>query len=175
MGYVYLDARDYDKAQQSYQRALDLATQINSKQDIIDTTMSLALVSERTGKLEQARDYADKTIALAPADGNRLDILYPMLVKGHVAARLHDNCPGRKNISRDRTRSEKPRLSEVGGRALSRPTLRRRQQARPGGPAVPSRTDDLRNRALFSAARRIVSCHFPPTPPASTTITSTFW
>ncbi len=95
-GYVYLDAHDFDKAQQSYQRALDLATQINSKQDIIDTTMSLALVSERTGKLEQARDYADKTIALAPADGNRLDILYPMLVKGHVAARLHDSAQAEK-------------------------------------------------------------------------------
>ena len=58
--------------------------------------MSLALVSERTGKLEQARDYADKTIALAPADGNRLDILYPMLVKGHVAARLHDSAQAEK-------------------------------------------------------------------------------
>jgi CHAT domain-containing protein len=89
-GYVYLDAHDYDKAQQSYQQALDLAKQIKSQDDILNALMSLALVSERTGKLEQARDYADKTIALAPADGNRLDILYPMLVKGHVAARLHD-------------------------------------------------------------------------------------
>ena len=99
VGYIYLDARDYDKAQQSYHRALDLATQINSKQDIIDTTMSLALVSERTGKLEQARDYADKTIALAPADGNRLDVLYPLLVKGHVAARLHDSAQAEKIFS----------------------------------------------------------------------------
>jgi CHAT domain-containing protein len=95
-GYVYLDAHDYDKAQQSYQQALELAKKINSQDDILNALMSLALVSERTGKLDQARDYADKTIALAPPDGNRLDILYPMLVKGHVAARLHDSAQAEK-------------------------------------------------------------------------------
>ena len=99
-GCVYLDAHEYDKAEQYYREALDLAQQ-TTKQDVLDALMSLALVSERTGKLEQARDYADKTIALAPADGNRLDILYPMLVKGHVAARLHDTAAGRKDVSRD--------------------------------------------------------------------------
>jgi CHAT domain-containing protein len=90
-GYVYLDAGDYAAARQSYQQALDLAKRIDSRQDIIDATLSLATVSERTGNLEQALDYADKTIALTPADGNRLDVLYPMLVKGHVAARQHDS------------------------------------------------------------------------------------
>jgi CHAT domain-containing protein len=89
-GYVYLDAHDYDQAQRSYQQALDLAKQINSQEDILNALMSLALVSERTGKLDQARDYADQTIALVPAHGNRLDVLYPLLVKGHVAARQHD-------------------------------------------------------------------------------------
>jgi len=88
-GYVYLDAHQYDKAEQYYKQALDLAQQ-TTKQDVIDALVSLALVSERTGKLEQARDYADKTIALVPKDGNRLDVLYAMLVKGHVAARMHD-------------------------------------------------------------------------------------
>jgi len=88
-GYVYLDEGQYDKAEQFYKQALDMAKQ-TSKQDVIDALVSLALVSERSGKLEQARDYADKTIALVPKDGNRLDVLYPMLVKGHVAARQHD-------------------------------------------------------------------------------------
>jgi tetratricopeptide (TPR) repeat protein len=95
-GYVYLDAHDYEAARQSYQQALDLAQQINSKEDIINALMSLALVSERTGKLKEARDYADRTIAMAPAEGNRLDVLYPMLVKGHVAARLHDSAEAEK-------------------------------------------------------------------------------
>ena len=88
-GYVYLDARQYDKAELYYKQALELAKQ-TTQQDIIDALMSLALVSERTGKLDQARDYADKTIALAPKDGDRLNVLYPMLVKGHVAAHMHD-------------------------------------------------------------------------------------
>ena len=88
-GYVYLDAGDFEKAEQSYKQALEMAQQ-TSKQDVIDALVSLALVSERSGHLEQARDYADKAIALVPKDGNRLDVLYPMLVKGHVAARMHD-------------------------------------------------------------------------------------
>ena len=95
-GYVYLDAQHYEAAEQSYHQALDLAKQINSQDDILNALVSLALVSERTGHLDQARDYADKTIALAPADGNRLDILYPMLVKGHVAARQHNTAEAEK-------------------------------------------------------------------------------
>ena len=89
-GYIYLDSGDFAKAEQSYKQALDLAQQTN-QQDVIDALVSLATVSERTGKLNQARDYADKTIALVPKDGNRLDVLYPMLIKGHVAARTHDD------------------------------------------------------------------------------------
>jgi CHAT domain-containing protein/Tfp pilus assembly protein PilF len=95
-GYVYLDAGNFELAQQSYKDALELAQKIASKDDILNALVSLALVSERTGKLDQARDYADKTIALAPAEGNRLDVLYPMLVKGHVAARQHDTVGAEK-------------------------------------------------------------------------------
>ena len=95
-GYVYLDAHDYPAAEQSYKQALDLAKQINSKEDIVNALMSLALVSQRTGRLEQARDYADQTIAMAPAEGNRLDVLYPMLVKGQVAARMRDTAQAEK-------------------------------------------------------------------------------
>ena len=95
VGYVYLDAHRYDDAEQSYHQALDLA-QGTAKEDILDALMSLALVSERTGKLEQARDYADRTIALAPAEGNRLDVLYPMLVKGQIAAKMRDAAQAEK-------------------------------------------------------------------------------
>lgn len=88
-GYIYLDAGDFDKADQCYKQALEMAKQTNN-QDVIDALVSLATVSERSGKLDQARDYADQTIALVPKDGNRLDVLYPLLIKGHVAARMHD-------------------------------------------------------------------------------------
>lgn len=89
-GYIYLDSGDLVKAEQSYRKALDLAQQTN-KQDVIDALEPLATVAERTGKLDEARDYADKTIALVPKNGNRLDVLYPLLIKGHVAARMHDD------------------------------------------------------------------------------------
>jgi len=97
-GYVYLDAHEYAAAQKSYQQALDLARKTDRKEDVLDALVSLALVSERTGNLPQARDYADKTIALAPKEGNRLDVLYPMLVKGHVAARMHDTAQAEKTF-----------------------------------------------------------------------------
>jgi CHAT domain-containing protein/Tfp pilus assembly protein PilF len=89
IGYVYLDAGDFAKAERSYLQSLELAARTN-QQDTIDALMSLALVSERSGELDKARDYAERTIALVPKNGDRLDILYPMLVKGHVAARQHD-------------------------------------------------------------------------------------
>ena len=95
-GYVYLDRGEYRAAEQSYLEALDLAQSINSKSDVTDALVSLATVSERAGKLDQARDYADKTIALVPKDGNRLDVLYPLLIKGHVAARMHDTAQAEK-------------------------------------------------------------------------------
>jgi CHAT domain-containing protein len=97
-GYVYLDTHDYASAQKSYQQALDLAQKIDSKEEILEALMALALVSERTGNLKHALQYADKTIALAPAGGNRLDVLYPMLVRGHVAARMHDTARAEKTF-----------------------------------------------------------------------------
>ena len=103
-GYVYLDSGDFAKAEQSYRESLNLAQKTN-KQDVIDALLSLATVSERAGKLDQARDYADKTIALVPKDGNHLDVLYPMLIKGRVAARMHDTAQAEKiyrEIDQDR-------------------------------------------------------------------------
>lgn len=97
VGYIYLDAREYDRAEHFYRQALDLAKK-TTKQDMLDALTSLALVSERTGKLDQARDYADQTIALVPKDGNRLDMLYPLLVKGRVAARQHDTAQAEKTF-----------------------------------------------------------------------------
>ena len=97
-GYVYLDAGQYDAAERSYHQALELARKANSKEDVLNALMSLALVSERTGNLQQARAYAEQAIALVPADGNPLDLLYPMLVKGHVAARMHDTGQAEKTF-----------------------------------------------------------------------------
>jgi CHAT domain-containing protein len=89
-GYVYMDARDFKVADQSFRQSLDLATGINSRADIVNALIALAFVSEQTNKLDDARRYADEALAKAREDNNGRDAVYPQLVQGRVAARLHD-------------------------------------------------------------------------------------
>jgi CHAT domain-containing protein/Flp pilus assembly protein TadD len=90
-GYVYAERGDLVRAKESYLKALDLATKIGGKQSIYNALRALALVSIEGGELEQARKYSDQAIAIARADNNRLDELYPLLVKGLIAARSGDS------------------------------------------------------------------------------------
>ncbi len=91
LGSVYLDRSDYANAEQSFNQALTLARKIGAKEYIRNAIIPLALAYERQNKLDEASRYGDEAIAAAEADGNRLDELYPLLVKGQVAAQLHDN------------------------------------------------------------------------------------
>lgn len=95
-GYIYLDARNFQTAQQSFQRSLDLATKISSREDIITALQALAFVSEQTNKLDDAKRYADEALAKAREDKNGRDQVYPLLVQGRVAARLHDAATAEK-------------------------------------------------------------------------------
>jgi CHAT domain-containing protein len=90
-GYVYLDAHEFQVAQQSFQQSLDLAMKIKSREDIITALQALAFVSEQTNKLDDAKRYADEALAKAQEDKNGRDQVYPRLVQGRVAARLHDS------------------------------------------------------------------------------------
>jgi CHAT domain-containing protein/Tfp pilus assembly protein PilF len=90
IGYLYLDAHTFTAAEDSYQRSLRLAKQIDSREDIINSLIALAFVSEQTGKLEDAKRYADEALSMARADGNKRDEVYPRLVQGQVAAEQHD-------------------------------------------------------------------------------------
>jgi CHAT domain-containing protein len=47
-------------------------------------------VSVESGELSEARKYSDEAAEIAHNDNNRLDELYPLLVKGLIAARTHD-------------------------------------------------------------------------------------
>ena len=87
LGYVYADLHDFSRAKQSYGEANALAVQIGSKQHIYNTLRALALASVESGDLETARKASDEAIAIARADKNRLNELYPLLVKGMIAAR----------------------------------------------------------------------------------------
>jgi CHAT domain-containing protein len=51
---------------------------------------ALAFISEQTGKLDDAKRYADEALSMARADGNKRDEVYPRLVQGRVAAQQHD-------------------------------------------------------------------------------------
>jgi CHAT domain-containing protein len=85
-GYVYAERGDLPRAKDLYLEALALASRINGREDIYNAQRALALVSVESGDLEGARKYSDQAIAIARADNNRLDELYPLLVKGLIAA-----------------------------------------------------------------------------------------
>jgi len=89
-GYPYLDTGKFSVAEQSFRQSLDLARKINSREDIINSLIALAFVSEQTSKLDDAKRYADEALAKAREDKNGRDQVYPQLVQGRIAARLHD-------------------------------------------------------------------------------------
>jgi CHAT domain-containing protein/Flp pilus assembly protein TadD len=89
-GNVYASRGDLAAATQSYLKALDLANKTGGKEAIYDAYRALALVSVESGELGEARKYSDKASEMARADNNRLDELYPLLVKGLIADRSHD-------------------------------------------------------------------------------------
>jgi CHAT domain-containing protein len=90
-GHVYAALGDLARAKQSYLEALDQAIKIDSKEDIYDAFRALALVSVQSDALEEARKYSDQALAIAQTDNKRLEELYPLLVKGLIAARSHDD------------------------------------------------------------------------------------
>ncbi|MGA8431061.1 MAG: CHAT domain-containing tetratricopeptide repeat protein [Candidatus Sulfotelmatobacter sp.] len=89
-GYLLLDAQSYKVADQSFQDALMLGRQLESKGDVINSLIALAFVSEQTDKLDEAKRYADEAYSMAVADGNKRDQVYPVLVNGKIAAKRHD-------------------------------------------------------------------------------------
>ncbi len=89
-GYVYASRGDFAGATRSYQEALDLASKTGGKEAIFDAYRALALVSVESGEMSEARKYSDAAMAIARADNNRLDELYPLMVEGMIAARSHD-------------------------------------------------------------------------------------
>ena len=91
IGSIYLDQTDYKDAEQSFIKALNLANQLNAKEYIRNARIPLSIAYVREGRSNDADYSADQAITSARADGNRLDELYPLLVKGQVAAQLHDS------------------------------------------------------------------------------------
>ena len=91
LGYVYSSKGDLARAKQQYLNALGLASKTGGKEGAYNAQRALALVSASNGEVEEARKYSDGAIAMARADANRLNELYPLLVQGLIAARTLDN------------------------------------------------------------------------------------
>jgi CHAT domain-containing protein/tetratricopeptide (TPR) repeat protein len=84
-GYVYHDTGDLARAAQSYRQALDLARQIDSKEDIANALEDLAQVSVETGKLDEADGYLNQVTPMESAGNIRLST-YVKLTRGMLAA-----------------------------------------------------------------------------------------
>jgi len=89
-GYTEMDAGKFATAQQSFSQSLDLSRKIQSREDITSSLIALAFVSEQTGRIDDAKRYADETLRMAREDGNKRDETYPLLVQGRIAAQQHD-------------------------------------------------------------------------------------
>jgi CHAT domain-containing protein/Tfp pilus assembly protein PilF len=98
IGYIYMDARKFDMARQSFKQALGLAYGISAKEDIYNALRVLARLSFQTGDLANASNYAQQALDIAQHDGNHLDELYPMLVQGQIAARRGDGDTAEKTF-----------------------------------------------------------------------------
>jgi CHAT domain-containing protein len=120
-GYAYAGLQDIRRAKQSYAQALDLANGIKSKEHIYNSLRALALVSVESGDLDEARNYSDRAFAIAHSDKNRLDELYPLLVKGSIAAQLHDDAQAEKIFQEvELDKSGNPSLKWRAEHALAR-------------------------------------------------------
>ena len=122
LGYIYMDAGVRSR-EQSFQQSFNSLGKINSREDIINSLIALAFVSEQTGKLDDAKRYADEALAKAREDKNGRDQVYPLLVQGRVAARLHDTSDRGECIPRSRAISRLSSFFEVGGGAFAGPAL----------------------------------------------------
>ncbi len=83
-GYVYRDMGDWRRAEQSYRRALDLARQINSSDDILKALEDLADVSVLSGKLDEADSYISQVTLFGSGTGSRPNSML-LLVMGKLA------------------------------------------------------------------------------------------
>jgi CHAT domain-containing protein len=90
-GLIYQDRGDSSEAVKVYQRSLDLAEKIASKQDVVNSLVDLAYLSIDAGKFDAANSYLSQATPLIRASGNRLDELDVMLAQGEIAAVRHQD------------------------------------------------------------------------------------
>jgi CHAT domain-containing protein len=89
-GYVYMDAHNFARADESFQRSLALEQRAESKENIYNALRVLARLGLQSGDADKASDYAERALRVARESGNHSEELYPMLVQGQAAAMRGD-------------------------------------------------------------------------------------
>jgi len=90
IGYVHMDARHFDLAEQSFQKGLKIAEEIKAQRDTYNALRVLARLALQVGDLDQAIRRAEEALSIARKSTRHPDELYPILVEGQVAARRGD-------------------------------------------------------------------------------------
>jgi CHAT domain-containing protein/Flp pilus assembly protein TadD len=89
--YVYRDRGDLARAAEGYRKSLELARQIDSKQDIINALEDLAHTDVMAGELNRATESLDQLDPLVHANGNAVDAMDVVLARGEIAAARHQD------------------------------------------------------------------------------------
>ena len=98
IGYVQMDAHKFDRAGQSFRKALTLAEGIKVPQDIYNALRVLARFALQTGELDKASQYAERALNIAQQSRNHADELFPLLVQGQIAARRGDTAVAQRTF-----------------------------------------------------------------------------
>ena len=104
IGLVYYQMDQLPAAEEYYKRSLALAQKNETPETIIDALTGLAFVSVQEGHLLEAQRYGDDALKMAHARNDRASELYPLLVRGQVAAARGDSMQAEeiyRNVAND--------------------------------------------------------------------------
>ena len=95
-GLAYYQLNQLSTAEDYYKRSLALAQKNETPQPVIDGLTSLAFLSVQKGQLQEAQLYGDEAFKMAHVRNDRASELYPLLVRGQVAAGRGDHAEAEK-------------------------------------------------------------------------------
>ena len=91
IGLVYYQLNQLPAAEDYYRQSLALAQKTENPEQIIEALTDLAFVSVQKGQLAEAQQYGEQAFEKAHARNDRVSELYPLLVRGQVAAGRGDH------------------------------------------------------------------------------------
>jgi len=91
LGSIYAENGDVAGAAQSELKSLNLATQLDSKEDIMFALEDLAFYAAKSGKLDEASAYLDRVAPMMRAEGNHKRESFIPLVHGMLAVERRQN------------------------------------------------------------------------------------